>query len=171
MDKDDLVNRIDEHVKAQTFGPGPSGQETDRYSLGYNAGVAKMAYLWKREAADALSRCRDEATVVAWIVQAKDDPNSPRYLQWEKEGIGLLQQHQCNHTPLYARAIKGADEATVAVPRELTSENGAKAALMGEFFFQPYEDSAPVAIPWTKIKEIHRAVVLHFAAAQGEGKP
>ena len=39
---------------------------------------------------------------VAWIVQAKDAPESPRYLQWEKEGIGLLQQHQCQHTPLYA---------------------------------------------------------------------
>lgn len=39
---------------------------------------------------------------VAWIVQAKDAPTSPRYLLWEKEGVGMAQQHQCDYTPLYA---------------------------------------------------------------------
>lgn len=51
--------------------------------------------------AESAAQCVSAAPV-AWIVQAKDAPNSPRYLQWDKEGIGLLQQHQCNHTPLYA---------------------------------------------------------------------
>jgi hypothetical protein len=53
----------------------------------------------------------------------------------------------------------------VSVPRELTAENGAKAALMGEFFFYPYEGREPVIVPWDTIKAIHRAVVKLFAAS------
>lgn len=53
----------------------------------------------------------------------------------------------------------------VVVPVELTAENGAKAALMGEFKFQ-FGEYTP-NVPWTTIKEIHRAIVKFFAAAQG----
>lgn len=69
---------------------------------------------------------------------------------------------------------------TVEVPRELTAENGAKAALMGEFSItsiQPcpecsgddcedclgkgfYDYQAPV--DWTTIKAIYKAAIEHF---------
>lgn len=64
-----------------------------------------------------------------------------------------------------------ADPATVRVPRELTAENGAKAALMGEFF-ETITDSRgnriPTAISWTTIKAIYKAAIDHFSAAEAE---
>lgn len=73
---------------------------------------------------------------------------------------------------------------TVMMPRELTAENGAKAALMGEFIIQfPMTCSAcnfhgaqedcevcggeveymqPVNVPWTTIKAIYAAAVKHL---------
>lgn len=45
------------------------------------------------------------------------------------------------------------------VPDRLTAENGAKAALCGEKFADEY-------VSWSAIKEIHKAVVALFAAAQ-----
>jgi hypothetical protein len=52
------------------------------------------------------------------------------------------------------------------VPCELTAENGAKAALIGEFAFANGEAGMAV-VPWTTIKEIHREVVKLFGAAGG----
>lgn len=52
----------------------------------------------------------------------------------------------------------------VAVPRTLTAENGAKAALMGETF-------EGQAVPWTAVKAVHKAIVAWAdkrAAAQAE---
>lgn len=70
---------------------------------------------------------------------------------------------------------------TVMMPRELTAENGAKAALMGEFVIgfpvrcgcDGDEDNCtvcggtgeymqPVNVPWTTIKEIYAAAVKHL---------
>ncbi len=70
---------------------------------------------------------------------------------------------------------------TVMMPRELTAENGAKAALMGEFSIQfpikcccdgedgdcevcggSGEYTQTVNVPWTTIKEIYRAAVKHL---------
>lgn len=61
-------------------------------------------------------------------------------------------------------------EEYVRLPIELTAENGAKAALMGEFHFGIDDANEPggerkVTVPWTTIKEIHQAVVRMF------GKP
>ncbi|MGL4650428.1 MAG: hypothetical protein ACRC1H_13555, partial [Caldilineaceae bacterium] len=67
----------------------------------------------------------------------------------------------CDYETLYAAQPAQADERDAApavpdgfalVPRELTSENGAKYALIGETF-----DGHTV--PWTAIKAVHRAVV------------
>lgn len=55
------------------------------------------------------------------------------------------------------------------VPVELTAENGAKAALMGEFNFR-FGDDTP-NVPWTTIKEIHRAVVKLFASSHPTAHP
>jgi len=60
------------------------------------------------------------------------------------------------------------EKESVGVPRELTAENGMKAALIGGFSFVPYEGEAAVTVPWTIIKEIHRAVV-EFAAKAVKG--
>ena len=70
---------------------------------------------------------------------------------------------------------------TVMMPRRLTAENGAKAALMGEFGFNKltrchcapgeydcgtchgageYMDN--IIVPWTTIKAIYAAAVKHF---------
>ena len=57
----------------------------------------------------------------------------------------------------------------ILVPRQLTAENGAKGALSGEFY-EDYgiqdergnECLAKVAVNWTTIKEIHKAMVAHF---------
>lgn len=69
---------------------------------------------------------------------------------------------------------------TVTMPRKLTAENGAKAALIGEFVIrfplrchcEEGEDCdvcggvgeymQPVNVPWTTIKEIYAAAVKHF---------
>ena len=71
---------------------------------------------------------------------------------------------------------------TVMMPRELTAENGAKAALIGEFIINfpmkccchgEEEDDCdvcggsgeymqPVNVPWTTIKEIYAAAVKHL---------
>ena len=63
--------------------------------------------------------------------------------------------------PLYAAPQPAPGMVMVPVPKELTAENGAKAALMGEFCFRFGEDT--LNVPWTTIKEIHRAVVALFA--------
>lgn len=73
---------------------------------------------------------------------------------------------------------------TVMMPRALTAENGAKAALIGEFSISfpmhcccDGEDDCdicggsgeymqPVNVPWTTIKEIYAAAVKHFEARQ-----
>ena len=70
---------------------------------------------------------------------------------------------------------------TVIMPRELTAENGAKAALMGNFIINfpmkcychgddgncwacagSGEYMQPVNVPWTTIKEIYKAAVKHL---------
>lgn len=60
-------------------------------------------------------------------------------------------------------------EDTILMPRSLTAENGAKAALMGEFKIDieiVYEDDSDetivVDVPWTTIKAIYAAAVKHF---------
>ena len=73
---------------------------------------------------------------------------------------------------------KAMETKTVMMPRELTSENGAKAAMIGEFCIrfpvrcccEGDEDNCtvcggrgeymqPVYVPWTMIKEIYSAAV------------
>lgn len=58
----------------------------------------------------------------------------------------------------------------VLVPRELTAENGAKSALIGEFSetFDYMDDEgdecqAEIPVSWTTIKEIHKKMVALFA--------
>jgi len=70
---------------------------------------------------------------------------------------------------------------TVMMPRELTAENGVKAAMMGEFSIkfpmkcccQGEQDDCevcggageylqPVNVPWTTIKQIYAAAVKHL---------
>jgi len=68
----------------------------------------------------------------------------------------------------------------VVVPERLTAENGAKAALMGEFRMGlPERDEngeeyvRQLNIPWTSIKEIYAAAINHFvrsASQKGESK-
>ena len=60
-------------------------------------------------------------------------------------------------------------EDIILMPRALTAENGAKAALMGEFKIDveiAYEDGEEetivVDVPWTTIKAIYAAAVKHF---------
>ena len=60
-------------------------------------------------------------------------------------------------------------EDIILMPRALTAENGAKAALMGEFKIDveiTYEDGEEetivVDVPWTTIKAIYAAAVKHF---------
>lgn len=72
------------------------------------------------------------------------------------------------------------------MPESLTAENGAKAALMGEFFVIAtvscgclYDERCPdchgegtyaqkIQVPWTTIKEIYAKAVDHFAHRQFE---
>jgi len=67
----------------------------------------------------------------------------------------------------------------VLVPRELTAENGAKSALIGEFsetfdYMDDKDDECQAEIPvsWTTIKAIHKKMVSLFALSQSstEGK-
>lgn len=60
----------------------------------------------------------------------------------------------------------------VQMPRGLTAENGAKAALMGEFHInrevtddEGNEATERIDVPWVTIKEIYSAVVKHFQAS------
>jgi len=76
---------------------------------------------------------------------------------------------------------------TVMMPRELTAENGAKAALIGEFTINfplacccgggaencdvcggAGEYIQPVNVPWTTIKSIYKAAVKHFSADEND---
>lgn len=69
-------------------------------------------------------------------------------------------------------------EGYILVPRCLTAENGAKGALSGEFH-EDYgvqdergdERWAKVAVNWTTIKEIHKAMVAHFDANPPLSRP
>lgn len=57
----------------------------------------------------------------------------------------------------------------ILMPRRLTAENGAKAALIGEFrerYCSSSGATVTVDIPWTTIKDIYAAAVRHF---HGEG--
>jgi len=96
---------------------------------------------------------------------------------WRKNGmtlntIGDLSQlsHDAMRAALEA-ALASRPDGWVLVPSTLTAENGAKAALMGEFF-ECVEDrkgrNVEVAISWTSIKRIYAAAIAHFAAAQPE---
>ena len=55
---------------------------------------------------------------------------------------------------------------TIEMPRTLTAENGAKYALIGEFFVnvQSYDEEGEevtqvVQVPWTMVKDIYRVIV------------
>jgi hypothetical protein len=65
----------------------------------------------------------------------------------------------------------------ILVPRELTAENGAKAALIGEFTesFEYCdqdgdEQTAHIPVSWTTIKEIYKAAVKHFGTVSQTDK-
>lgn len=67
------------------------------------------------------------------------------------------------------RAILAVPRHNAHLPRELTAENGAKAALIGEFHedFGYLDDNGneryiKVAVTWTTIKAIWKAAVAHF---------
>lgn len=83
--------------------------------------------------------------------------------------------------PYLSRALAKLDDGWVLVPRSLTAENGAKAALSGEFHetiecacsecdedydCEVCEGSGfmdrEVPVSWSTIKEIHKAMVAHF---------
>jgi hypothetical protein len=89
-----------------------------------------------------------------------------------------------------AKLASAVSDGHVVVPRELTAENGAKGALIGEFL-QPYVaacvecngegdnchvcngegiQECKVTVEWTTIKEIWKAAIAHFAAAPSAGK-
>jgi hypothetical protein len=66
-------------------------------------------------------------------------------------------------------ALTAALQGSAVVPRALTAENGAKAALAGDFTetFEYMDDegdecTAHIPVSWTTIKEIHKAMVAHF---------
>ena len=67
-------------------------------------------------------------------------------------------------------------EDTILMPRSLTAENGAKAALTGEFkisvelvYEDGNEESIDVDVPWTTIKAIYAAAVKHFDKQHSKG--
>lgn len=71
--------------------------------------------------------------------------------------------------PLYTGFAQNVPGGFVLVPRELTAENGAKTALIGDFSeaFEYMDDegdecTAHIQVSWTTIKEIHKAMVKHF---------
>lgn len=70
----------------------------------------------------------------------------------------LLDNRSINPDPIILQ-IPVIPEGMAIVPVSLTAENGAKAALCGEKFADEY-------VSWSSIKEIHKAVVALFAAAQ-----
>jgi hypothetical protein len=72
--------------------------------------------------------------------------------------------------PDAAQAVRVPD-GYILVPRELTAENGAKSALIGEFNEEfgcldedGVEQIANVPVTWTTIKAIHKKMVAHFEA-------
>jgi hypothetical protein len=73
-------------------------------------------------------------------------------------------------SPALAQAVRVPD-GYILVPRELTAENGAKSALIGEFNEEfgcldedGVEQIANVPVTWTTIKAIHKKMVAHFEA-------
>jgi hypothetical protein len=81
--------------------------------------------------------------------------NDPCMAQVRRDA-GLCNEGQMTHDAALPQEL---------LPRELTAENGAKAALIGEFF-ESYEVCADefvrVPVTWTTIKAIWRAAVEHF---------
>jgi hypothetical protein len=70
----------------------------------------------------------------------------------------------------FAEAAKAILANHVIVPRELTFGNGAKEALIGEFYEEfefmtedGEEDIVKVTVSWTTIKAIHKKMVAHFS--------
>lgn len=93
----------------------------------------------------------------------------------EREDYDLYVRHPnplVEVRPLYAghAQCQQVPEGFVLVPRELTAENGAKSALIGEFSetFDYMDDEgdecqAEIPVSWTTIKEIHKKMVALFA--------
>jgi hypothetical protein len=81
-------------------------REVERYRKGMENWKA-TAEAKDRDFAANLEAARSASTPmpVAWIVQAKDAPLSPVYLQWNKVPVGLLREDQCNFTPLYGASV------------------------------------------------------------------
>jgi hypothetical protein len=64
-----------------------------------------------------------------------------------------------------ARAqASGVPDGWVLLPRELTAENGAKYALIGEI--PCHIDGMRGSVPWASIKEVHKAVVRLFGGKE-----
>lgn len=86
--------------------------------------------------------------------------------RYSNEWVGIAFRNRLNTGTLYADAPvseSAPDTDAVLLPRELTAENGAKAALMGEF--RADHDGGDY-VSWDTIKRIHRRVVELFAKAQ-----
>lgn len=132
----------------------------------FNAGKAARSSVATNEGETP----RTDAAFVEWACY---DPEDPHRLMARNDGWSLARQLEREQAALarqLRRAIEHGRKSDAAlsarvekdqaiVPSELTAENGMKAALIGEFFFYPYEGREPVIVPWDKIKEIHRRVV------------
>jgi hypothetical protein len=79
--------------------------------------------------------------------------------RWERANWTRLLERIDHETPLSHEPATGAPD-MVLLPRELTAENGAKAALIGEFGFPLPGEYA--VVHWDTIKLIHRKVVELF---------
>lgn len=133
----------------------------------------RLSYALRAQAARALDR-----EAIARIIQPArsedytDDPKlSALIKEAEEDALTKADAILALCSPDAAQYQKVPD-GFVLVPRELTAENGAKSALIGEFSetFDYMDDEgdecqAEIPVSWMTIKEIHKKMVKLFALA------
>lgn len=97
---------------------------------------------------------------------------------WREARDALAEYDRARQQPAQESTQTGVSSAAgddrVLMPRALTAENGAKAAMIGEFttvYAFSNDVNVPVTVSWTTIKEIYAKAVEIFATPRAEPQP
>ncbi len=143
----------------------PSGPLGD--VVGTPTGYIEDRYKWFRQLCLRVANFHPESKEVCYqaLSRTRVIPSNVAVEAASLLDDAMIQLRSMSSELAEANRKLAAREGWILMPNELTAENGAKAALIGEFS-EKYERGngwvTHVDVSWTTIKEIYKAAVKHF---------